>query len=66
MIEIIKGTVDMPVLYSARKYQVDFKNSQWYVIDTHLGRHVFKGEFESVSIACLNLNKKYYRDKQKE
>lgn len=64
MVEIIKEDVKMPSLYAQRRYKLDYEAYKWFVKDTHLNRKSFIGDFETASIACLNLNKKYYRDKE--
>ena len=62
MIEIIKEYVELPKL-SERKFQkqCDTKTNKWYVLDTYSGKSVYESNFENVSLACHNLNKKYYR-----
>lgn len=62
MIEIIKEYVELPKL-SERKFQkqLDTANNKWYVLDTDSGKSVYKSNYENVSLACHNLNKKYYR-----
>ena len=66
MIEIIVPEVEMPDL-SIRRFQKNCKNygsrkEEWVVIDTENNTVRYKGKFENVSLACHNLNKKYYRD----
>ena len=64
MIEIITHEVKMPEL-SKRRYQkeqsMNFK--KWVCIDTLYGDIVKRGSFEDVSLACHNLNKKFYDTK---
>lgn len=63
MIEIITEQVEMPHS-TVRRFQKICTNNEkhWAVVDTHSeNKIVFKGGFETVSIACYNLNKKYYK-----
>ena len=63
MIEIIKEYVEMPSLSTSRRFQKICVDKNWEVIDTYCqNKTMFKGDFETVSIACHNLNKKFYRD----
>ncbi len=61
MIEIIVEEVEMPD-FGKRKFQKNFDNNKWSVIDTETNNVRYKGKFEDVCLACHNLNKKYYRD----
>ena len=45
-----------------RKYPKDNSLDKWYVFDTHKTETVYLGNFENVSLACHNLNKKYYKE----
>ena len=65
MIQIIKDSVEMPEL-NKRRFQKEFENNKWFVLDTEINKPVFKGKFEDVSLACYNLNKKFYRDFSKK
>lgn len=64
MIEITTETVDMPEL-DKRKYQ-KLKNRNgkdiWYVFDMETEEERYVGSFENASLACHNLNKKYYKE----
>lgn len=62
MIEIIIEHVEMPPV-SERRYQKQFKNNKWSVIDTQNDNALrYEGEYRNVMIAWHNLNKKHYRD----
>lgn len=62
MIEIITEKVEMPDL-NDRRYQKLFEGNKWMVIDTHNNNSLrYKGNFENTSLACHNLNKKFYLD----
>jgi hypothetical protein len=53
--------VEMPVLNKRRYQKRPLDNpKKWVVTDTQLGEIVYRGNFENVSIACYNLNKKFY------
>ncbi len=59
MIKIITENVEMPSIDS-RKFQKDFKNGRWVVVDSESEVVVYTGKFENVCLACHNLNKKHY------
>ena len=62
MIEIITENVVMP---NKRIYQKDRINNQWVVRNNETNEIIYKNNFENVCLACHNLNKKYYKDKQR-
>lgn len=64
MIEIIVESVEMPKLTERKfhKNPLDLNGKKWNVIDIETNIEVYKGNFQNASIACHNLNKKYYRD----
>ena len=65
MIEIIIDKVDMPA-YLDRVFQKLSKNSRdWYVVDTRDKKTVYSGSYEDCSLACHNLNKKFYKELEK-
>lgn len=62
MIEIIKDEVEMPLM-DERRYQktpIDCNGNKWLVTDTHENKPRYKGNYVMASLACHNLNKKYY------
>jgi hypothetical protein len=61
MIKIIIEPVKMPPL-TLRRFQKEFKNNKWLVIDTNDNSIRYKGSFENVMLACHNLNKEYYKN----
>jgi len=63
MIEIITEKVEMPAI-NDRRYQKDFKNNRYMVIDTQDNSVRYKGSYEDVVLACHNLNKGFYKSKK--
>jgi len=61
MIEIITEKVEMPDLRK-RKFQKEYKNNEWVVVDAEQDTIIYGGKFEDVCLVCHNFNKKYYRD----
>lgn len=61
MMDIIIEHVDMPPLKD-RRYQKEFKNNRWSVLDTENNTTRYRGPYEDVSIACHNLNKGHYKN----
>lgn len=61
MINIITQKVDMPELKN-RRFQKYFLNNIWFVEDALKKSIRYKSKnYENVSIACHNLNKKFYQ-----
>jgi len=63
MIEIITEKVDMPDLDERRYQKLPNRNGKdiWCVFDMETGKETLSGSYENASLACHNLNKKYYR-----
>lgn len=65
MIEIITEQVEMPPII-ARRYRMESidGSSRWIIWDYEgdVKKEQGRGSFKDTSIACLNLNKKHYRD----
>jgi hypothetical protein len=61
MIEIITHQVDMPELCK-RRYQKELSMNlnKWIVKDTHTLQVVYRGKYEDATLACHNLNKRFY------
>jgi len=60
VIEIITKEVKMPGL-EHRRYQKSLAGNNWIVIDTQNNNTIrYYGNFENTSLACHNLNKKFY------
>ena len=67
MIKIIAEPVKMPAL-ERRRFQKECKNAygrseKWFVVDAQTKTVRYKGNFENASLACHNLNKKHYENK---
>ena len=60
MIEIITEKVDMPK--ENRRYTKNHNWGSWEVFDNLTERKVYQGSYENASLACHNLNKKYYKE----
>ena len=60
-VEIELKPEEMMAAHFKFQKQCDTKTNKWYVLDTDSGKSIYESNFENVSLACHNLNKKYYR-----
>ena len=66
VIEIITEDVKMPKPEKRRYIKGcpsgNPNGKSWNAFDTETGNVIYRGTFENVTLACHNLNKKYYKE----